>query len=422
LLQAPRPASNATATTKWAARIFSFSRTPDSAPRGQKIKLPAKPQAPSAERLAPGTTCGVADRPRIRWRPFPALAKFSVPPPGEFQLMAPKRPSVRRSRRGALAPMALLVLAAWAASAAPAAWAEDYPARTVKMIVPFPAGGTADALPRIIAEWLSRKWGQSVIIEDRTGAGGNIGAEVVAKSDPDGYTLLASPAPPLVINQNLYPRLDFDPLKFVPIVVIGRVPNALVVNPDRVAANSVKDFIAYAQANPGKVTDATQGNGTTSHLTSELFQMMTHVKLQNVPYRGSAPALNDLVAGSVDCMFDNLGVSMQLIKAGKLKLIAVASAERMTSLPDVPAIAETLPGFAAVAWYAIVAPPGTPAAIAEKINAGVDEALRDADVRQRLAVLSAEPVGGSLAATAAYFREETERWKSVIVSAHVTLD
>jgi tripartite-type tricarboxylate transporter receptor subunit TctC len=201
-----------------------------------------------------------------------------------------------------------------------------------------------------------------------------------------------------------------------------RVPNALVVNPDKIAANNVRDFIASAAANAGKVTDATQGNGTTSHLTSELFQMMAHVKLQNVPYRGSAPALNDLVAGSVDCMFDNLGVSMQLIKAGKLKLIAVASAKRMASLPDVPTIAETLPGFAASAWYAIVAPPGTPPAIAEKINAGVNEALRDPGVQARFVELSAETVGGTTAATAAYFHDEIERWKSVITSAHVTLD
>jgi tripartite-type tricarboxylate transporter receptor subunit TctC len=150
--------------------------------------------------------------------------------------------------------------------------------------------------------------------------------------------------------------------------------------------------------------------------------MMAHVKLQNVPYRGSAPALNDLVAGSVDCMFDNLGVSMQLIKAGKLKLIAVASAKRMASLPNVPTIAETLPGFAASAWYAIVAPPGTPSAIAEKINAGVNEALRDPGVQVRFVELSAETVGGTTAATAAYFHDETERWKSVITSAHVTLD
>jgi tripartite-type tricarboxylate transporter receptor subunit TctC len=302
------------------------------------------------------------------------------------------------------------------------AQAQVYPTRGVKIVVPFPAGGTADVMPRIIADWLSRKWGQSVIVEDRAGAGGNIGAEVVARSDPDGYTLLAAPPPPLVINQNLYPHLDFDPAQFVPIVIIARVPNALVVNPDKIAANNVKDFIAYAQANGGKVTDATQGNGTTSHLTSELFQMMAHVKLQNVPYRGSAPALNDLVSGSVDCMFDNIGVSMQLINAGRLKLLAVASPQRVASLPAVPTIAETLPGFASVTWFALVAPPNTAAAIVDKINAGVNEALQDPEVRKRLADLSSEPLGGTPQQTAAYFREDMERWKNVITSAHVTLD
>jgi tripartite-type tricarboxylate transporter receptor subunit TctC len=300
--------------------------------------------------------------------------------------------------------------------------AQDYPTRLVKVVVPFPAGGTADILPRILAERLSRKWGQTVIIENHTGAGGNIGAELVAKSDPDGHTLLASPPPPLVINQNLYPHLEFDPLQFVPIVVMARVPNALVVNPDKIKASTVKDFIAYAAANPGKVTDATQGNGTTSQLTSEMFQMMAHVKLQNVPYRGSAPALNDLVAGSVDCMFDNLGVSLQLVKAGKLKLLAVASPQRMASLHDIPTIAETLPDFASVTWYAVVAPPRTPATVINKVNAGINEALRDPDVQKRLSDLSAEPVGGTPQDTAAYLKQEVERWKNVIVSAHVTLD
>jgi tripartite-type tricarboxylate transporter receptor subunit TctC len=171
---------------------------------------------------------------------------------------------------------------------ASSAQAQDYPARVVKIVVPFPAGGTADAIPRILAERLSRKWARSVIIENHTGAGGNIGAELVAKSEPDGYTLLASPPPPLVINQNLYPHLEVDPLQFVPIVVIARVPNALVVNPDKIAANNIKDFIAFAQANPGKVTDATQGNGTTSQLTSEMFQMIAHVKLRYGHYRRTA--------------------------------------------------------------------------------------------------------------------------------------
>jgi tripartite-type tricarboxylate transporter receptor subunit TctC len=318
--------------------------------------------------------------------------------------------------------MLVLALSAAIAGANLPARAQDYPARLVKIIVPFPAGGTADIMPRIIGERLSRKWGQAVIIENHTGAGGNIGAAVVAKSEPDGYTLLASPPPPLVINQNLYPHLEFDPLQFVPVVVMARVPNALVVNPDKIAANTVKDFVTYAAANPGKVTDATQGNGTTSQLTSEMFQLMAHVKLQNVPYRGSAPALNDLVAGSIDCMFDNLGVSLQLAKAGKLKLIAVASPQRMATLRDVSTIAETLPGFASVTWYAVVAPARTPATIVNKVNADINEALRDPDVQKRLVELSAEPVGGTPGETAAYFKQEVERWKNVIVSAHVTID
>jgi tripartite-type tricarboxylate transporter receptor subunit TctC len=353
-----------------------------------------------------------------RWRPQNGLSKV----PAVDTTASWMNGEAKMRQKKFLALCAVLLWCAVGVLSAALAQAQAYPARVVKIVVPFPAGGTADVMPRIIAEWLSRKWGQSVIVEDHTGAGGNIGAEVVAKSEPDGYTLLASPPPPLVINQNLYPHLDFDPLQFVPIIVMARVPNALVVNPDKVAANNIKDFIAYAQANPGKVTDATQGNGTTSQLTSEMFQMMAHVKLQNVPYRGSAPALNDLVAGSVDCMFDNLGVSLQLVKAGRLKLLAVASPQRMASLPEVPAISETLPGFESVTWYAVVAPPHTPVAIINKVNAGINEALSDSEVRKRLTELSAEPVGGTTGETAAYLKQESERWKNVIVAAHVTLD
>jgi tripartite-type tricarboxylate transporter receptor subunit TctC len=321
----------------------------------------------------------------------------------------------KRAWTGAGLALALML------AAVPAAWAQDYPSRAVKIIVPFPAGGTADVMPRIFSDWLSKKWGQPVVVENRTGAAGNIGAEAVAKAEPDGYTLLSAPPPPLVINHNLYPKLGFDPTEFVPIVIMGRVPNALVVNP-KVPANSIAELIAYAKANPGKLTSATQGNGTTSHLTSEMFQMMADVRFQTVPYRGSAPALTDLTAGSVDLMFDNLGVSLALVKGGQLKLLGVATPKRMASLPDVPTIAETLPGFESAAWFAIVAPPKTPPAVVAKINADVNEALRQGDVVARLAQLSAEPIGGTPQATAAYMREEIERWHKVIKAANVKLD
>jgi tripartite-type tricarboxylate transporter receptor subunit TctC len=325
----------------------------------------------------------------------------------------------RRSERQRVIAVALTLAAMLAAL--PAAQAQDYPSRAVKIIVPFPAGGTADVMPRIFSDWLAKKWGEPVVIENRSGAAGNIGAEAVAKADPDGYTLLSAPPPPLVINQNLYPRLGFDPTEFVPIVIMGRVPNALVLNA-RVPLASVADVIAYAKANPGKLTCATQGNGTTSHLTAELFELKAGVKFQQVPYRGSAPALTDLAAGNVDLMFDNLGASLALVKGGQLKLLAVASPKRTAALADVPTIAETLPGFESVTWFAIVAPPKTPEAVIDKINADVNEALHQGEIRDRLAQLSAEPMGGTPQATAAYMREEVERWGNVIKAANVKLD
>jgi len=314
-----------------------------------------------------------------------------------------------------------LVLLALTAAIPGSARAESYPDRAVKIIVPFPAGGTADAIPRLVADWLSRRWAQPVIIENRTGAAGNIGAEFAYRSAPDGYTLLASPPPPLVINQNLYPQLGYDPTRFEPIVVIAHVPNALIVNPNSVRASSVAELVEYLQENPEKVTAATQGNGTTSHLTSELFQLMAKVKLRHIPYRGSAPALQGLLTGDVDLMFDNLGVSLPLVEAGKLKLLAVASAKRLPSLPNVPTIAETLPGFEAVAWYAIVAPPKTPGDIVNKINADVNEALRQPELQERLRKLSAEIFGGSPERALKHMQEEAERWGNVIRAADVRL-
>jgi tripartite-type tricarboxylate transporter receptor subunit TctC len=318
----------------------------------------------------------------------------------------------------AVGQFAIVLALLWASPAS----SQDYPDRPVKIIVPFAAGGTADAVPRLVGDWLSRKWSQPVVVENRTGASGNIGAEFVFRSPPDGYTLMSSPPPPLVINQSLFPKLAFDPGKFEPVIVMAHVPNALIVNPNTIAASTVTELIEYLRSNSEKVTAATQGSGSTSHLTAELFQLMAHVKLRHIPYRGSAPALQGLLAGDVDLMFDNLGVSLPLVEAGKLKLLAVASAQRMPSLPDMPTIAETLPGFEAVAWYAIVAPPNTPKPIIDKINADANEALRQPEIQERLKKLSAEVFGGPPERTSKYLQDEVARWGGVIKAAGVMLN
>jgi tripartite-type tricarboxylate transporter receptor subunit TctC len=301
------------------------------------------------------------------------------------------------------------------------ALAQDYPARTIRIIVPFPAGGTADILPRLISDKLAAKFGQPIVIENRPGAGGNIGAELVAKAEPDGYTLLSAPPPPLVINQNLYPKLAFDPLQFVPITVLAAVPNVLLVHP-KVAAETLAEFISLVRAKPNTLNYASQGNGTTSHLTAELFKSTAAVQLTHVPYKGSAPALTDLLAGQVQVMFDNLGVSMAHIKSGRLRALAVGSERRIAALPELPTINESHPGFVSVAWFGMVAPPKTLPAIATKLSAAIAEALKHPDVTKRLAEMVAEPIGGSPAQTAAFMKEEVERWRKVIQAAGVKLD
>ena len=300
--------------------------------------------------------------------------------------------------------------------------AQEWPAKPVRIIVPFPPGGSADLMPRAVAEKLSEKWGQPVIVENRPGAAGNIGADVVFRAEPDGYTLLSGPPPPLVINKLLYKKLSYDPEQFVPISVIGAIPNVLLVHPKTNVA-TVQEFIALAKANPGKLNYASQGNGTTSHLTAELFKSMAGgLQIAHIPYKGTAPALADLLGGQVEMMCDNLGVSLPHVRSGKLKALGVASARRVKALPEVPALAETLPGFEAVAWFGIVAPPKTPAAIADKVSAAVADALKLPDVQKRLQDLSAEPMGLSPAETAAYMKQETRRWAEVIRSAGVKLD
>jgi tripartite-type tricarboxylate transporter receptor subunit TctC len=309
-----------------------------------------------------------------------------------------------------------LVLVATTASA------QEWPQKTVRIIVPFPAGGSADLLPRVIGEKLSQQWGQPVIVDNRPGAAGNIGATAVYQAEPDGYTLLSAPPPPLVINRLLYPKLAYDSTQFVPMTVIAAIPNVLLVHP-KVGVNSVAELIALAKKNPGKLNYASQGSGATSHLTTELFKSMAGgLQITHVPYKGTAPALADLLAGQVEMMFDNLGVSLPHVKSGKLNALAVASSRRFRSLPDVPALAETLPGFESVAWFGIVGPPRTPSAIAEKVAAGVAETLRNPEVLRRLSDLSADPLGLSPKETAAFMKQESERWGAVIRSAGVKLE
>jgi tripartite-type tricarboxylate transporter receptor subunit TctC len=334
-------------------------------------------------------------------------------------------------RRHALRPLAVIltrvtmlpVLAfALQAMLPPGAVAQDYPRRAVKIIVPFPAGGAADLMPRVVFDVLSRKWGQPVVIENKPGAGGNIGAEAVFHAEPDGYTLLASPPPPFVVNLNLYRKIGYDPAAFVPVSVMSTVPTGLVAAPDKIKGSTIADLIAYVRTHPGEITSATQGNGSTSHLTSALFQMMAKVQFVHVPYRGTAPALQGLLAGDCDIMFDNLGVSLPLVRSGQLRLLGIASEQRMAALPDVPAIAETLPGFVSSAWFGVALPPRTPREIASKISADITEAIRLPEVRKRFDDLSAEPVGSDPAAMARFMREETARWAAIIKAADVKLE
>ena len=297
----------------------------------------------------------------------------------------------------------------------------NYPNRAVRIIVPFPPGGAADALPRIVADKLRQRWNQSIVLENRAGAGGNIGASVVAASDPDGYTLLASPPGPIAINQMLYQSLSYDPLSFEPVVILASVPNVLVVRSD-FPAKTVPELIAYGKANPGKITFASQGNGSTAHLSAELFQSMAGIKMTHVPYKGSAPAEVDLMAGVVDIMFDNLTSALPQYKAGKVRILAVGSQQRAAPVPDLPTVRELgLPDFQAVTWFAIVAPAKTPSAIISRINKAVNAILKMPDVESEFLVQGAQPYGGTPADMAQFVAGERRRWGDVIKAAHIAI-
>lgn len=301
--------------------------------------------------------------------------------------------------------------------------AQEWPAKPVRFVVPFPPGGAADALPRIVAERLSDKWKQPFVIENRAGATGTIGAELVYRAEPDGYTFLATPPSTLVLNPVLYARLPYDPSQFVPVAVMAGIPSVMLVHP-KVPARTVQEFIALARANPGRMNYASQGTTSVSFLTTEWFMSLAggadgKLKIAQVPYKGTAPGLAALLAGEVELMFDNLGTSLQHVRSGRLRALAVCGEQRFPGLPDVPAMNELYPGFVSIAWFGIVAPPRTPAPIAARLSASILEILELPEVRERLARLSAEPIALGPDAMREFVKHDAERWREAIGAAGV---
>jgi len=322
----------------------------------------------------------------------------------------------------------LLAVAALAVMALAPAHAQTWPSKPVRIIVPFPPGGTTDIVARSIGVELQRMWQHPVVIENRAGAGGNIGADAVAKSPGDGYTLLMGTVGTHAINQALYAqsgsKMPFDPVKdFVPITLVAGVPNVMVINP-KLPVNSVAEFIAYAKARPGQLNMSSSGNGTSIHLTGELFKTVTGTYMVHFPYRGSAPAVTDLISGNMNVMFDNLPSALPHIKSGRLKALAVTSRTRSPALPDVPTIEEAagLKGFDASSWFGLFAPAGTPRTVVDKIQADVAKALSQPAVRERFVAQGADPGGNTPDQFAAFIRAETEKWTRVVKFSNAKVD
>ena len=307
--------------------------------------------------------------------------------------------------------------------AAPAAAQPDvaasYPNRSVRVIVTVPAGGGVDSVTRIFADKLQRRLGQSFVVENQAGAGGNVGASTVYGAAPDGYTLMSSQPAPLTTNVALYKKLSFDPAALEPVVIMSRFPNVLLVRKD-FPAKTAAEFIAYAKANPGKLNYGSQGIGTTSHLTTELFMSLTGTKMVHVPYKGTAPALNDLMAGQVDFIFMELSSAVRLHQGGSARILAIATDKRLASLPDIPTMVEAgVPNFVSDTWNALSAPPKTPAPIIGKLNQAVNEIIAAPDTRQKFEELNLLPAGGTPADMAKFVKEETGRWTEVIRRAGI---
>jgi len=295
----------------------------------------------------------------------------------------------------------------------------NFPDRPIRVIVTVPAGGGVDTVTRIVTDKMRASLGQPLVVENRTGAGGNLAAEMVFTSAADGYTLLASQPSPLTINPLLYKSINYDPTKLTPIVVMSHVPNVIEVR-QGFPAKTVAELIAYAKANPGKINYASQGIGTTSHLTAELFQTLTGTKFVHVPYKGTAPAVNDLIAGNVDLFFNELASALQLQDSGRARILAVLTKQRIAAAPNIPTLAEAgVQGCESDTWHALAAPPHTPVAIVGKLNAAANTALKDPELLDRFSKLSIAPGGGTPAETGAFLKEETQRWGKVIREAGI---
>src|SRR5262245_17150350 len=328
--------------------------------------------------------------------------------------------SVSMSGRLSLAGLVFL-LAAGPAAAQPGD-AATYPSKPVKVIVTVPAGGGVDSVTRIIGDKLQQRLGQPFVVDNRGGAAGNIGAEAVFQAEPDGYTLMASQPAPITINAVLYKKLNFDPTALEPIVIMSKIPNVLLVRND-FPARTAQECLAYARANPGKLNYASQGIGTTSHLTAELFEAVTRTELVHVPYKGTGPALNDIVAGHVDLIFMELASAKKLHDGGKARILAAVTEQRLAVMPDMPTMAEAgVANFISDTWNAIAAPPKTPRAIVAKLNAAINEALKDPDVAARFDALSLLPGGGTSEEMGRFVQQETKRWGEVVRAANVPLN
>lgn len=327
----------------------------------------------------------------------------------------------RRSPRRAL--LAMTAVAAALATLPFGAQAQaKWPDKTIRLVVPFPAGGTTDIVGRIAAQELHEGLGVSVIVDNRAGAGGNIGSDIVAKAAPDGYTLLLGTVGTHAINESLYSKLSFSPRKdFAPVTLIATVPNVLVVHPS-VKANNVQEFIDLLKANPGKTNYGSAGNGTSIHLSGELFKSMTGTEMTHIPYKGSSPAVADLLGGQVQAMFDNLPSAISHIRSGKLRALAVTSAKRSESLPDVPSIGETVKGFDAGSWFGLLAPAGTPPEIVQRLQTTLVEALKKPEVREKLAQQGAVPVGNTPAEFTTFIESETAKWGKVVKDSGARVD